>query len=133
MRHPLLPEALRDDLRLVVRELKSRFPNLALCYLSSRIYSGYNSEPRIGEPMSYEGGFSNKWLIEDQINGDPSLNFDSALGPVVAPVLLWGPYLWADGEFPRADGLTYLLDDFEPDRIHPGPYLADAYSFVPAK
>jgi hypothetical protein len=57
--------------------------------------------------------FAVRWLIEDQIAGDP------LLGEGVAPVLLWGPYLWAAGETPRADGLTLLQSDCEPDFIHP--------------
>jgi hypothetical protein len=53
-----------------------------------------------------------RWLIQDQIAGQPELNYDPARGAVKSPLLLWGPYLWADGEMPRkADGLTYLLED----------------------
>jgi hypothetical protein len=37
-----------------------------------------------------------RWLIRDQIDGRPDLNPDPGKGPVKAPVLLWGPYLWAD-------------------------------------
>jgi hypothetical protein len=96
------------------------FPNLRLCYLSSRTYAGYASPDAVSpEPQAYENGFSVKWLIENQINGDPELNFDPASGPVRAPLLLWGPYLWADGVVPRGDGLTWLEQDFENDRIHP--------------
>ena len=37
------------------------------------------------------------------------------------PLLLWGPYLWADGETPRkADGLICKREDLrEGDRTHP--------------
>jgi hypothetical protein len=38
---------------------------------------------------------------------------------VRAPLLLWGPYLWADGLIPRADGLTWVCQDFATDGIHP--------------
>ncbi|RMF75506.1 MAG: DNRLRE domain-containing protein [Acidobacteria bacterium] len=113
--------ALRDDVAEIVRQLKARFPNLALCYLSTRIYGGYSDRVDRGEPLSYETGFAVRWLIEQQIAGDPDLNADPAQGPVVAPVLLWGPYLWADGVVPRADGLTYLRDDLETDAVHPAP------------
>ena len=74
-----------------------------------------------GEPLSYETGFSVKWLIEDQIQGDPQLNYDPARGPVLSPLLLWGPYIWADGTIPRLDGLVWLPDDFELDNVHPSP------------
>jgi hypothetical protein len=52
--------------------------------------------------------------------GDDELNFDAERGPVHAPLLLWGPYLWADGTTPRAsDKLTYVRDDLAMDGTHP--------------
>ena len=62
-----------------------------------------------------------RWLIQDQIKGEAKLNYDPARGEVKAPLLLWGPYLWADGETPRkADGFNYTINDVvERDRTHP--------------
>jgi hypothetical protein len=71
------------------------------------------------EPQAYESAFSVKWLIENQINGDASLNFDPAKGPVVAPYIHWGPYLWADGLQPRSDGFIWECTDLENDFTHP--------------
>src|SRR5262249_25900778 len=87
---------------------------------SSRTYGGYNTiHP---EPESYETGFAVKAVIQLQIDGDPALNWDPGLGQVLAPLLLWGPYLWADGERPRRDGLTWCPADFEPNNNpHPSP------------
>jgi hypothetical protein len=99
--------------------VRSRYPNARLCYLSSRIYAGYASTTLNPEPYAYESGFAVKWLIEDQIGGEPELNFDPNAGPVNAPWLAWGPYLWADGVIPRSDGLVWLCDDFEEDGTHP--------------
>ena len=56
-----------------------------------------------------------------QINGDPDLNFDPANGPVVAPYVSWGPYLWADGHNPRSDGFTWMETDMVRDCTHPSP------------
>src|SRR5258707_513712 len=51
-----------------------------------------------------------------------TLNPDPAQGTVKAPVLLWGPSLWADGKTPRqSDGLTYLPEEFAGDGTHPAP------------
>jgi hypothetical protein len=48
------------------------------------------------------------------------LNYDPAKGEVKAPVLLWGPYFWADGTTPRkADGLVWKASDLGPDGTHP--------------
>jgi hypothetical protein len=49
-----------------------------------------------------------RWLIQDQIEGDAALNYDASRGPVKAPLLMWGHYLWADGTTPRqSDGLVW--------------------------
>ena len=100
--------------------MQDRFPNLKITYLSSRTYAGYATSPLNPEPFAYEGGFSVKWLIADQLAGKPELNYDAAKGPVRAPWLEWGPYVWADGVKPNKDGLSYSVDDYvEADRTHP--------------
>jgi hypothetical protein len=114
-------QSLQADLKAIVRILHDRFPNLKLAYLSSRTYGGYASTALNPEPFAYESGFAVKWLIEAQINGDPELNYDAAVGPVEAPWLSWGPYLWADGQMPRSDGLTWACSDFQQDGTHPSP------------
>lgn len=116
---PVHAEELSADLRAIVQILKDRFPNIELCYLSSRTYGGYAEGPLNPEPQAYESGFAVKWLIEDQVNGDPDLNFDPGAGPIEAPWLAWGPYLWADGLVPRGDGLIWEESDFESDGVHP--------------
>jgi hypothetical protein len=89
-------------------------------YLSSRIYGGYANRDLNPEPYAYEGAYSVRWVIQNQIKGDPRLNYDPAKGPVKAPVLLWGPYLWADGVTPRkSDGLSYEANEFGEDGTHP--------------
>ena len=117
---PLHAKSLRDDTALILRALNARFPNLRIAYLSSRIYAGYATTALNPEPYAYESAFSVRWLIEDQINADPNLNADPSRGPVHAPLLLWGPDLWADGVHPRqADGLVWLREDLGPDGTHP--------------
>lgn len=119
---PLHAQALRDTLKRVVQNLHDKFPNLRICYVSSRIYGGYSAQGTLNpEPQAYESGFAVKWLIEDQIDGDAALNYGQLPGDVRAPLLLWGPYLWADGVNPRSDGLTWQLGDLESDRVHPSP------------
>ena len=59
-------------------------------------------------------------VAELVIKGDATLNHDPKKGKVVAPILLWGPYLWADGIKPRkADGLVWERKDFTKDGVHP--------------
>ena len=109
---------LQGDLKTIVLDLKRRYPNLQLVYVSNRIYGGYANRGS-PEPQAYESGFAVKWLIEEQLNGDPSLNCDPEKGDVRAPWLAWGPYLWADGTTPRVDGVTWQPDEYNPDGLHP--------------
>jgi hypothetical protein len=119
---PAHAETLRDNMATILRMLKARFPNLRLAYLSSRIYAGYATTVLNPEPYAYESAFAVRWLLEAQIANDPNLNYDPARGEVKAPLLLWGPYLWADGIKPRqSDGLVWLREDLGPDGTHPSP------------
>jgi hypothetical protein len=113
--------SLAANVILTLQRLHQRFPNLRVAYLSSRIYAGYATTPLNPEPYAYEGAFANRWVILAQIKGDPLLNFDPARGPVLAPAVLWGPYLWADGVKPRqGDNLVWLREDLSPqDGTHP--------------
>ena len=111
---------LQGYLEKIVNTAKSRYPNLRIAYLSSRIYAGYATSRLNPEPYSYESAFAVRGLIQQQIKGDAKLNYDAARGEVKAPLLLWGPYLWADGKTPRkADGLFYVREDLAGDGTHP--------------
>jgi hypothetical protein len=113
-------QSLQSDLEDVARNLKSYFPNIKIAFFSSRTRSyNYWGESISPEPTAFETGLSVKGMIEKQINGDPNLNFDSASGPVVAPYLSWGPYLWINGLSARSDGLTWTQEDVGPDCTHP--------------
>jgi hypothetical protein len=116
---PEWPLNLQEDLEIVTRNLKTNFPNIKIAYYSSRTRSYLNWEGINPEPSAYESGFAVRWMIEKQINGDPSLNFDPDNGEVVAPYLSWGAYLWIDGENPRSDGRVWLQEDLGEDCIHP--------------
>jgi len=63
----------------------------------------------------YESAFSVRWLIQDQIKGEANLNHDPKKGKVVAPILLWGPYFWADGITPRKT--PEILVEIEADAL----------------
>ncbi len=114
---PVHAQILKNELKSIVQILKHKYPNIKIAYLSSRTYGGYAKTNLNPEPFAYESGFSVKWLIEEQINGDSSLAFDGT-NPKV-PFLSWGPYLWAKGTTPRQDGLIWLPEDFASDGTHP--------------
>jgi hypothetical protein len=113
---------LYQDTLAVLHNAKKRFPNLQIVYLSSRIYGGYSTGALNPEPYAYESAFVVRWLILDQCKGEPALCCDPQRGPVQVPVLVWGPYLWANGQTPRkSDGLVWTRDDLAGDAVHPSP------------
>jgi hypothetical protein len=108
----------KQDIASSLAVTRSTFPNMRVAYLSSRIYGGYNiaGRRRVNpEPFAYETAFSVRWVIQDQIAREKKGRGDE-------PVLLWGPYLWADGVRPRkSDKLVWLRKDLAKDGVHPSP------------
>jgi hypothetical protein len=106
----------KDDIAASLAITWSTFPNMKVAYLSSRIYGGYNIAGfrRVNpEPFAYETAFSVRWVIQDQIAAEKK-------GKVDGPVLVWGPYLWADGVTPRkSDKLVWERKDLGEDGVHP--------------
>lgn len=118
---PGYAKRLQEELARIVQILPERFPNVKLCYLSSRTYGGYATTPLNPEPYAFESAYSVKWLIEQQLNGEAALNFDPQAGSRKAPWLSWGPYLWAAGTTRRSDGFYYERSDFVDDGTHLSP------------
>jgi hypothetical protein len=116
---PQSAQKLQADLETIARNLKIRYPNIKIAYYSSRTRSYLYWRGLNPEPGAFETGFSVKWMVEKQINGDVSLNYDPRRGQVVAPYIAWGPYLWIDGLNPRSDGLVWLPEDLTKDCVHP--------------
>jgi lysophospholipase L1-like esterase len=105
---------LEKDTLAVLHNARKLFPNLRLAYLGSRTYGGYATGGLNPEPYAYESAFAARWLIQRQIQGDPELALDKA------PLLLWGPYLWAEGTKGRqVDSLVWNRHDFVGDGVHP--------------
>jgi hypothetical protein len=103
---PAATDQLRDDIRTDLKRAREKYPNLRLVFLSSRIYAGYARTRLNPEPYAYEGAFAVREVIQGQ--------------PTDGPVLLWGPYLWTNGEKGRAsDGLKWLPEDCGADGTHP--------------
>lgn len=106
---------LTEDLELTLRELKRRMPNLKIAYVSTRSYGGYGTSSLNPEPYAYESGFAVKDLVHKSVdafaNGKPIQEM---------PLLLWGPYFWADGTKGRKiDDLKYVREDYRLDGTHP--------------
>lgn len=111
---------LQADMETALNIAKKRYPSLRLVFISGRIYAGYAGGPLNPEPYAYESAFAVRWVIQEQIAGSPKLNYASERGEVLAPVVLWGPYLWGDGVTSRkADGLVWEREDLGGDGTHP--------------
>ena len=114
-------KVLQRSLVNILNIAKHYYPNVRVAYLSSRIFGGYATSPLNPEPYAYEEAFAMRWIIQDQIKGEPRLNYDPARGEVKAPLVVWGPYLWANGTTPRkSDGFAWKPEDFvTTDHTHP--------------
>jgi lysophospholipase L1-like esterase len=105
---------LERDTLAVLQNAKAQFPNLRIVYLGSRTYGGYAVGSLNPEPYAYESAFAARWLIRRQMQGDAELALSKT------PLLLWGPYLWAEGPKGRqVDSLVWERTDFGADGVHP--------------
>jgi hypothetical protein len=112
---PKHAQVLEENIIDMITIAKERYPNLRVVYLASRIFGGYATSFLNPEPYAYEEAFSMRWIIQKQMKGDPRLAYEKA------PVVVWGPYLWANGNTPRkSDGLAWKEEDFvTSDHTHP--------------
>lgn len=105
---------LEADTTKVLQNAKSKFPNLRIAYLGSRIWAGNATGGLNPEPYAYESAFGVRHLIQQQMKGE------AALAEGNAPLLLWGPYLWAEGlKGRKLDSLKWEPQDFTGDGVHP--------------
>jgi hypothetical protein len=89
---PAHARVLQDNLEMIARALKVRYPNIKLVYLSSRTraYVELTTGGLNPEPYAYESSFSVKWAIENQLDGALHLNFDPAKGRWWHPIFAGG-------------------------------------------
>jgi hypothetical protein len=109
-----------EQLKLIVNELKTRFPNVKLCYMGSRISARYALGALNPEPYAYWQGWAVKKVIEDQINGDEQLIFSGS--GANSPWIGWGVYMWSDGSTPQITNPSVFFTcpaDFASDGTHP--------------
>ncbi|MDP3451821.1 MAG: hypothetical protein Q8R90_02605 [Bacteroidales bacterium] len=114
-------DSLKVQINRIVNELKTRFPNVKLCYISSRISGRYATTTLNPEPYAYYSGWAVKSVIEDKIDLDSKIA--TAAPMVKAPWLGWGVYLWSDGSTPQYTNPNVFWNcpgDFNPtDGTHP--------------
>ncbi len=104
----------------ILHEIRARFPNAKLCYISSRISGRYASSTLNPEPYAYYSGWVVKKVIEEQINGNSQLRFSGS--GANSPWIAWGPYFWSDGSTPQKTDPEVFWKcpaDFQSDGTHP--------------
>jgi PKD repeat protein len=117
---PAHAQSLQNDVEIILRLARSKYPNLKMAYLTGRSRCYDTNTSPLPEPFAYETSFADKWVVQDQINGTNNLNYNAGKGPVVAPWISWGPYNWTDGTTARSDGLVWLCSDVsQADYTHP--------------
>jgi len=107
-----------EKYQATLKNIKSLFPNCRIVMLSDRTYAGYvglNGEgpAQLAEPTAYYNGWTIKWLIQKQIDGEAGFNY------VDIPFIDWGPYLWVNGTAPNQKGYTWHCTDAGKGGIHP--------------
>lgn len=113
-------DMLVEEFIYAIQKLKVRYPNLQIIYLTARHTTDYmpaDAKDKHKEPRAYLNGWAMKFLIEEQINGNKELAYKGE--KVKAPLLMWGPYFWTQGEKPRSDGYSFTPDMTTPDGVHP--------------
>lgn len=120
---PNAPQALETELRTLLATLLIKFPNLKICYLSPRAYSGFTipSQGGVGKgllyPRDYYNGWAIKWLIEKVVNRQAGYLFEGSSKQI--PYCTFGSYHWTDGETIRKDGFGIDCDsDIGSDGLH---------------
>jgi hypothetical protein len=103
-----LVDRFRERLTGQISELMVQYPNVKQVYISSRTYGGYASNGGLTlgpEPVSFRSGEGVDAFIAQ---GHPDV------------WVSWGPYLWANGLIPNAEGLIWECSDFQGyDGVHP--------------
>ncbi|MBM3274647.1 MAG: hypothetical protein FJZ00_05820 [Candidatus Sericytochromatia bacterium] len=87
---------------------RDRFPNAKQFLADSINYMGYSDKAELNEPGAYEQGVALRdWIAAER-------GFDEF-------PIMWGAYMWADGETERADdGFNAVCPlDYMADGIHP--------------
>ncbi|MBC8046766.1 MAG: SGNH/GDSL hydrolase family protein [Fimbriimonadaceae bacterium] len=113
-------EMLADEFTYAIQKMKERYPNLKFVYLTGRHTTDYmpaDAKAKHQEPRAYLNGWASKVIIERQINGDAELNYKGT--DVKAPMIIWGPYFWTQGNKPRKDGYYFSPDLAAADGVHP--------------
>lgn len=113
---------LMNEYQKLLVTLKIHFPNLKLCYVSARGYSGWISgDQTVGKgllhPRDYYNGWALRFLIDSVISDKGNFRYSGDNAPI--PLTTWGSYLWTNGNKIRKDGFSIDCEnDIGSDGLH---------------
>lgn len=120
---PSAPNALVSDFNMLLQVINTLFPNVQICYITARAYSGFAApvDPDVSGgllyPRDYLNGWAVKFLVENVINH--ATGFETSGPAAQIPLVTWGSYHWTDGSSVRSDGLFLDCEvDLGPDGLH---------------
>ena len=123
---PECANELADEYLILLKTVQQLFPNVKICYLAARTYSGYASPTPGGvgkgllHPRDYYNGWAIRFLLDRIMNKLPGYEYEGPDKKI--PYTTWGNYSWSDGNLPRNDG--FFLDcetDYGGDGLHLSP------------
>lgn len=92
------------DLETILLRIREAYPNVRQVFVSNRTYGGWRT-PKTAEPMAWQDGVAVKQFVLNHLGE-------------TAPWVGWAGDLWAFGDTPRNDGLTWPRSDFSNDGLH---------------
>lgn len=119
---PQAAVALMNEYQKLLATLKYHFPNLKICYVSARGYSGWVSgDMTVGRgllhPRDYYNGWALRFLIDSVMTNKGRFTYSGKDAQI--PLTTWGSYLWTNGSEKRSDGFTINCEtDIGPDGLH---------------
>ncbi len=117
---PSAPISLINDLKILLQTLKQKYPNLRLCYLSARAYSGWASSSLgkgLEHPRDYYNGWACKWLIDSAAAGKDGFIYKGNGAQIALP--LYSTYMWTNRGDTRLDGFSVDCNtDIGNDGLH---------------
>lgn len=117
---PSAPLSLINDLKILLQTLKLKYPNLMLCYLSARAYSGWASSSLgkgLEHPRDYYNGWACKWLIDSAAAGKDGFIYKGNGAQIALP--LYSTYMWTNKGDTRKDGFSVDCNtDIGADGLH---------------
>ena len=107
----------KTTLKIAMKIIMCKYPNVKLCYLSGRIY-GYTGTGLNPESYIYNTRWSGKTFIDVPVNGHRDLRHSGNKRQVSC--VAWSPYFWPYGASSRGDGLKRTVpDDYSSHGVHP--------------